>query len=104
MPGRFAIPPAQLVYSLPLSASFFSREETHELQTDSTVIVAVEPPTQGRPSDYGGAVGNLRVAAKLDTIAIARRRPAAAHRARVGIGQREAVSAAVGRRVRGARS
>jgi hypothetical protein len=67
MPGRFAIPPAQLVYSLPLSASFFSREETHELETDSTVIVAVEPPMQGRPSDYGGAVGNLRVAAKFDT-------------------------------------
>ena len=67
MPGRFAIPPAQLVYSLPLSASFFSREETHELQTDSTVIVAVEPPNAGRPSDYGGAVGSLRVAAKLDT-------------------------------------
>jgi hypothetical protein len=68
MAGRFSIPPAQLVYSLPLSASFFSREETHELQTDSTVIVAVEPPTQGRPADYGGAVGNLRVAAKLDTV------------------------------------
>jgi hypothetical protein len=68
MAGRFAIPPAQLVYSLPLSASFFSREETHELQTDSTVIIAVEPPLRGRPSDYGGAVGNLRVAAKLDTI------------------------------------
>jgi len=67
MPGRFAIPPAQLVYSLPLSASFFSREETHELQTDSTVIVAVEPPASGRPSDFGGAVGSLRVAAKLDT-------------------------------------
>ena len=57
MPGRFAIPPAQLVYSLPLSASFFSREETHELQTDSTIIVAVEPPMAGRPADYGGAVG-----------------------------------------------
>jgi tetratricopeptide (TPR) repeat protein len=69
MPGRFSIPPAQLVYSLPLSASFFSREETHELQTDSTVIVAVEPPSQGRPAGYGGAVGNLRVAAKLDTSA-----------------------------------
>ncbi len=69
MPGRFAIPPAQLVYSLPLSASFFSREETHELQTDSTVIVALEPPLAGRPADYGGAVGNLRVAAKLDTAA-----------------------------------
>jgi hypothetical protein len=68
MPGRFSIPPAQLVYSLPLSASFFSREETHELQTDSTVIVAVEPPAQGRPANFGGAVGNLRVAAKLDTM------------------------------------
>jgi hypothetical protein len=69
MPGRFAIPPAQLVYSLPLSASFFSREETHELQTDSTIIVAVEPPRAGRPADFGGAVGALRVAARLDTTA-----------------------------------
>ena len=67
MPGRFAIPPAQLVYSLPLSASFFSREETHELQTDSTIIVAVEAPKTGRPSDFGGAVGSLRVRARLDT-------------------------------------
>ena len=68
MAGRFAIPPAQLVYSLPLSSSFFSREETHELQTDSTVIIAVEPPLRGRPTDYGGAVGKLSVAARLDTV------------------------------------
>jgi hypothetical protein len=67
MPGRFAIPPAQLVYSLPLSASFFSREETHELETDSTVIVAVPPPVASRPADYGGAVGDLRISARLDT-------------------------------------
>jgi hypothetical protein len=67
MPGRFAIPPAQLVYSLPLSSSFFSREETHELQTDSTIIVAVEPPLAGRPPEFGGAVGRMRVSAKLDT-------------------------------------
>ena len=67
MPGRFAIPPAQLVYSLPLSASFFSREETHDLETDSTVIVAIEPPLQGRPPEFGGAVGSLRVAARIDT-------------------------------------
>ena len=53
MPGRFAIPPAQLVYSLPLSASFFSREETHELADRQHVIVAVEPPT-------AGASGGLR--------------------------------------------
>ena len=69
MPGRFAIPPAQLVYALPLSASFFSREETHEIETDSTVIVAVEPPMTGRPSSFGGAVGNLHVGATLDTTA-----------------------------------
>ncbi|HEV8449076.1 MAG TPA: BatD family protein [Gemmatimonadaceae bacterium] len=69
MPGRFAIPPAQLVYSLPLSASFFSREETHDLETDSTIIVAVEPPAAGRPADFGGAVGNVRVATRLDTLA-----------------------------------
>jgi len=68
MPGRFAIPPAQLTYSLPLSASFFSREETRDIQTDSTIVVAVEPPTQGRPASYGGAVGDLRVASKLDTV------------------------------------
>ncbi|HEY3531927.1 MAG TPA: BatD family protein, partial [Casimicrobiaceae bacterium] len=67
MPGRFAIPPAQLVYSLPLSSSFFSREETHELQTDSTIIVAVEPPLAGRPAEYGGAVGRVRLSTKLDT-------------------------------------
>jgi hypothetical protein len=69
MPGRFAIPPAQLVYSLPLSASFFSREETHELETDSTIVVAIDPPATGRPADFGGAVGNVRVATRLDTSA-----------------------------------
>jgi BatD DUF11 like domain len=69
MPGRFAIPPAQLVYSLPLSASFFSREETHELETDSTIIIAVEPPMAGRPADFGGAIGNVRLATRLDTSA-----------------------------------
>ncbi len=69
MPGRFAIPPAQLVYSLPLSASFFSREETHELETDSTILIAVEPPSAGRPAEFGGAIGNVRVATRLDTSA-----------------------------------
>jgi hypothetical protein len=67
LPGRFVIPPAQLVYSLPLSSSFFSREESHELRTDSTVIVALDPPTRGRPDDYTGAVGDLSLDARLDT-------------------------------------
>ena len=66
VPGRVAIPPAQLVYSLPLSASFFSREESHELLTDSTVIVAIEPPAAGRPAEYTGAVGSLAISSRLD--------------------------------------
>ena len=67
VPGRFVIAPAQLVYSLPLSSSFFSREESHELVTDSTFLVAIDPPSAGRPSEYTGAVGDLSIASRLDT-------------------------------------
>jgi len=67
VPGRFVIAPAQLVYSLPLSSSFFSREESHELVTDSTVLVAIEPPNAGRPREYTGAVGDLAIASHLDS-------------------------------------
>ena len=67
VPGRFVIAPAQLVYSLPLSSSFFSREESHELVTDSTILVAIEPPSAGRPSEYTGAVGDLAIVSKLDS-------------------------------------
>ncbi|HEX7018494.1 MAG TPA: BatD family protein [Gemmatimonadaceae bacterium] len=69
LPGRLSIPPAQLVYALPLSSSFFSREETHELETDSAIVIAVPPPLSGRPREYTGAVGDLRVAARVDTTA-----------------------------------
>ena len=95
MPGRFAIPPAQLVYSLPLSASFFSREETHELQTDSTVIVAVEPPTLGtsRGLRRCGRQPARRGEARHEWHA--RRRSVAPHAARLRHGQRQAVSAPV---------
>lgn len=67
VPGRFVIAPAQLVYSLPLSSSFFSREESHELVTDSTILVAIDPPSAGRPSEYTGAVGDLSIASRLDS-------------------------------------
>jgi hypothetical protein len=69
MAGRFVVPPAQLVYALALTPSFFSREESHELRTDSAVIVAVEPPVAFRPADFSGAVGALRIVARLDTTA-----------------------------------
>ena len=64
-PGTTLIPPATLTYSLPLSTSFFSREESFELRTDSVGFVAVEPPAQGRPADYAGAVGSVSASARL---------------------------------------
>ncbi|HET7188780.1 MAG TPA: BatD family protein [Gemmatimonadaceae bacterium] len=65
-PGETVIPPATLSYSLPLSTSFFSREESFELRTDSVRFVAIEPPTQGRPADFAGAVGTFQATARLD--------------------------------------
>jgi hypothetical protein len=66
-PGRVAIPPAVLTYSLPLSSSFFSREESFEVRTDSVFFGAVDPPVGGRPHDFAGAVGTLRISARLQS-------------------------------------
>jgi tetratricopeptide (TPR) repeat protein len=65
--GRYEIPPARLNYSLPLSASFFSREESHQLRSETVPLVVVDPPQAGRPSDYNGAVGRLSLRAHLDS-------------------------------------
>lgn len=65
--GRFTIPSARLTYALPLTPSFFSRDESYEARSDSIVVVAIEPPAAGRPPEYQGAVGALSIAADLDT-------------------------------------
>ncbi|MES2180366.1 MAG: BatD family protein [Gemmatimonadota bacterium] len=65
--GRTAIAPAALTYALPLSTSFFSREETFELRTDSVRFVAIDVPVEGRPADFAGAVGALSASARLST-------------------------------------
>jgi hypothetical protein len=65
--GRLAIPPARLVYAMPLTYSFFSHEETYELRSDSAIVVAIEPPLAGRPADWTGAVGTLRIASRVDS-------------------------------------
>ena len=67
--GRVAIPPARLLYAMPLSYSFFSREESFELRSDSAVVVALEPPQAGRPADWTGAVGTLRLSTGVDSAA-----------------------------------
>jgi len=67
--GRLVIPPAQLVYSTGLSSSsLFSREESHELQTDSVTIIAIEPPAAGRPGEYSGAVGSVQLESHVDSV------------------------------------
>jgi hypothetical protein len=65
-PGAVRIAPATLTYSLPLSSSFFAREERFERRTDTVQFVAVEPPLGGRPRDFAGAVGEVRATARLD--------------------------------------
>jgi hypothetical protein len=67
-PGQYEIPSAQLVYSLPLSMSFFSREESHTLVAESLRVIARAPPLTGRPADFTGAVGELTVASHLDSL------------------------------------
>ena len=66
-PGRIVIPPAQLVYSMPVGRGLFARDATHELSTDSVVVVALAPPVEGRPANDIGAVGSLQVGARVDT-------------------------------------
>jgi hypothetical protein len=65
--GRLVIPPAQLVYST--GYSLLSREESHELQTDSVSIIAIDPPAGSRPAEFAGAVGTLRVESRLEPAA-----------------------------------
>ena len=65
--GRFTIPSARLTYALPLTPSFFSRDESYEARSDSIVVVAIDPPAAGRPPDYQGAVGALSIDAALDS-------------------------------------
>jgi hypothetical protein len=68
-PGRYEVPSALLAYSLPLSLSFFSREENHTLRAESLAVVVRAPPAEGRPPDYLGAVGDLHLAEHLDSTA-----------------------------------
>jgi tetratricopeptide (TPR) repeat protein len=65
--GRLMIPAAQLQYSLPLSTSFFSREESHVLRTDSIGVLVRALPDVGRPANFSGAVGHYTIETVLDT-------------------------------------
>ncbi len=71
--GLHEIPAARLSYSLPLSRSFFSREETFLLRTAPVRLVALATPTAGRPDDYDGAVGSgLAIKLESDSVSAPR--------------------------------
>lgn len=65
--GSHTVPAARLDYALPLSNSFFAREENHTERTSPLRLIARDPPTVGRPPDYRGAVGRLSVSSRLDS-------------------------------------
>ncbi|MCC6319149.1 MAG: BatD family protein [Gemmatimonadaceae bacterium] len=66
-PGTQVVPPARLTYSVPLSNSIFSREESHSARSAPQTLTVLEPPVADRPAGYLGAVGRLAVRARVDT-------------------------------------
>lgn len=66
-PGRLEIPASQLTYTLPRSASFFSREESAVMRADDVALYVRPLPRTGQPDDFSGAVGVLSVRASVDT-------------------------------------
>ncbi len=66
-PGRYVVPPSKLTYALPQSASFFSREESQSMRSESVTLVVLPIPTAGRPEDWVGAVGDWRAQLRVDS-------------------------------------
>jgi hypothetical protein len=55
--GRVIVPPAAVEYAIPVTFSFFSREERYSLRSDSLALTVVPLPGAGRPADDRGVVG-----------------------------------------------
>ena len=56
-PGRISVAPASVDYAVPVTFSFFSREERYTLRSDSLAVVVLPLPTAGRPAGDRGVVG-----------------------------------------------
>jgi hypothetical protein len=57
-PGRVAIGPARLQYSVPLAFQFFSQEERYKLNSEASSFTATALPAEGRDPTFAGAVGH----------------------------------------------
>ena len=56
-PGRITVSPASVDYAVPVTFSFFSREERYTLRSDSRAIVVLPLSAAGRPAGDRGVVG-----------------------------------------------
>ena len=56
-PGRVAVAPARLQYTVPLSYQFFSQEESYKLESPALSFLANALPSEGRDPAFAGAVG-----------------------------------------------
>ena len=56
-PGRITVAPASVDYAVPVTFSFFSREERYTLRSDSVGVVVLPLPAAGRPAADRGVVG-----------------------------------------------
>ena len=68
--GLLQVPAPQLTYSLPQSPSYFSREDRYVVRAESAHVVVRPLPTEGRPTDFTGAVGVLSATARFDSSAV----------------------------------
>ncbi|MEO8139966.1 MAG: BatD family protein [Gemmatimonadota bacterium] len=71
-PGRVAIGPARLQYSVPLAFQFFSQEERYRLTSDASSFNATALPAEGRDPTFAGAVGHALSVRQLVTPASGR--------------------------------
>ena len=99
--GRYEIPAARLNYSLPLSASFFSREESHQLRSETVPLVVMDPPQTGKSAGLQRRRWTTRVRGARRQRRGEGRRPARAHRPRRGRWERELLPAAGSARAMG---
>ena len=53
-PGRLIIPPASVEYALPVTFSFFSREERYTLRSDSIAITVLQLPPNSPTTNVVG--------------------------------------------------
>ncbi|MES3034096.1 MAG: hypothetical protein V4813_08870 [Gemmatimonadota bacterium] len=64
--GLLTIPPARLGYTLGSAGTMFGRQERQTASTPTRSVVVRELPVEGRPPQFGGAVGVYAISASVE--------------------------------------